>query len=597
MEKHRYTKTFDDSDLKYIYTSFIRINEGYIQSIFQRLELYLFETNRLTKFNETEFIPNHKGYKHTLKSTHKYKNVLEKNDYKSPLHNILIHKVGYIIDYIANMLNAIDIIDKSKWSDNFQVFKKSSMNLVKEAHSYYIETLKKGYPTLLFIQKKGDIKSEYQRIEKLMETPLNEHIEDFTLENMLSYETDLLNDILETVNNIVLNMNEPYTERYVEVNDDINSDLYNQEHYGLVDGTKCFMNEVYYYRHKYLILKKSYITYFNLIFFPFTLRVHYSDIIGIDIDNKIKNNPEFSRNSRFSPYVIPQLYNYHNNKEGENDELQEYRKHLTISKYIVRQTYVLNCFMNIFKEMIDIVCKLETITSYHPLNKFDLKLSLDDSIHYFPYIVIELEKIITSIQITNDKYSLADLININIQKNEQLNSYITNPIEYAKHNAIAIFLPIIHLTQLISNLYNMYGQFKDPRPEDTDSLINAYKNKIDIIYTQIFKTYNIDIDKGFNDEFTELKKKITVSEIGYDYKLPELVLCEREIITKIIEYIEKNREPNTGLLLRGNAMSNQFSYLSKLYKYAYMPYILNTLMKPKRLLALPLPMPMENLFK
>jgi hypothetical protein len=460
------------------------------------------------------------------------------------------------------------------------------------------------YPNLLFVHKEREndkeVNAEYKRIYDFIERPLDEHIEDFTLETMLQYEASLLNSILNAVNEIVLITYNAHPEstQYIEVEDDRDSYsvLYRTPYYGMIENGKQYINKMYYYHHNYMILKKSYITYFNLIFLPFVQRIRYASIFGIELDNTLKNHNEFSRNSRYSPYTIPQLYNYIGDNKGNNSVLDEYKRFLTISKYVSRQSFCLTSFMTIFKEMIGTISKLDSMQddTYHQLNKFNLYLSFDDSIYYFPFILVELEMMLTSLPVDVDE-NLPSLTALNIQRRTDINNNIKPKLIYDNHPSISLFLPIIYVIQFIRTLSDVYGQSKTPPTAETNNIIKFYKNRIDNAYEKIFLSYKINAAKT-KDKITELAINIsTTTTISYDYELHELVLVERDTIIKIIEYIINNRSQD-GLLYRMNTGSEKFSFLTKLYKNAYIPYLLKVIMKTKKLESLPLSIPMANLF-
>jgi hypothetical protein len=583
----QYTNSFNSNDLKFIHNQINKLCNIY-NLVFDKIKYYIIGNNyNYNDFKKKEILIGNSGTFTIVDSLNKtYSDTLNNPGYMSLLYKTLINKVQVLMNFVAQMLYTITYKDIDEWEKSFDIILDDVVDNIDIFNTYFKENLQKLHPDIKFINKEYD-ENERQDLEKFISNPLMENIYTFSLKEIILYDTDTLRAILHYLTEIVKYDKNPHEMRkYVIASGYINKNVLELSiNNGYIDkDDKKYVNTEFYYQYKYYVFTKRYSIYYNLIIIPFILRLHYSLKSGIDIDNKFKVSIEYARNNKLSPYVIPQLYNFNDNKKLT--ESQEYQKNASLYNYIIRQIYSISFYFNSFVEMLETVSIIDTKPlQENSLNMFKLYYIKDRSINIYSSIIKEFEKMTHYIDPT-EIYTITDLFNFDIAKNNIIENTMVPTISFEDYESGILFLPIV---SLITLLFELYNKDKKLSSESFWDSIDSHLDKIDDYYTRIFQKYKID-KTMYNNE--KMLYNIEKSIIDYDYDIGDIILYERELINESLNSFKFS--VTTSLIIKPK---ENIEKLSNFYKYVYTPFLVNMCMKPKEMKMLPISIPMTNLIK
>lgn len=583
----QYTNSFNSNDLKFIHRQINSLCNIY-NMVFDKIKYYIIENNfNYNDFKKNEILDGNSGTFIIVDSLNKtYETVLNNPGYMSILYKTLINKVQILMNFVAQLLYTIEYKDRDEWEKSFDIITNDVVDNIELYNTYFKENLQKLHPDIKFINKEYS-KNERQDLEKLISDPLMENMYTFSLKELMLYDIDTLRVLFHYLTEIIrYDTNPNEMRKYVLSDGYINKKVLKlNSNNGYIDkkDDKKYVNTEFYYQYKYYVFSKRYLIYYNLIIIPYILRLHYSLKSGIEIDNKFKFSVEYARTNKLSPYVIPQLYNYNDNKKLT--ESQEYQKNASLYNYIIRQIYSISNYFNSFTDMLETVSIIDTKPiQENSLNMFKLYYIKDLSIITYSSIIKEFEKITHYLDPT-EIYTITNLFEFDIAKNNIIANRL-NPVSYEDYESGILLLPIVDLIRLLFELYNKDNKI------NIDSFWNSIDSHLDTIddyYTRIFQKYKIDKTVYNNEKMLE---NIEKSIIDYDYDIGDIILYERMLINESLNSFKFSM--STGLIIKPK---ENIEKLSNFYKYVYTPFLVNMCMKPKEMKMLPISIPMTNLIK
>lgn len=582
-ETIRYTKTFSNVDVLYVNTTILKLEQQFINKIFQLLETYLLDEHPV---QYRVFIEKELSYINTFLYIDLFRKLyidFNKKSYDTEIYKLIAIKIDVIFLFINNLLEIINRKPIEEWEDDFNIILNDSRNSLDVSNDIFIRNIRELYPDLKFINEDtliDNYNDELDELENIFDDdPLKESNRKFTIDILFEYEKDYLHSILKIVSHTII-----YNEKKSKINSyifltDLDDNRFkplfeNQSNGYITKESYYYMNETFYYQFEYTKYKQRYIQIMNLKIIPLFIRLHYAHD-KISIDNMI-TDIEYPYNNKYSPYSIQQLYIQGKENVEAFDQVTQYKKDASLYYYVIKQHYSLSYFFNIFNILFNAMKDTTVINPYETVNNFILLYIDFDKGYIFSRLFKVFEKLETPDIETDNITEYNDFID-NQLTDQSKDIYLTS------YRSILRFRPILYLIQYLINLNKRIELSKNP--SNRVPSLNHIENLITNTYNLINNEYNItNIDSNIQELLSNINNNIYSTK----YSISTLILFEKDQIFKIINILNNSINSYTGLFYKELDYS-EIHLLTKFYEFAYIPYLLQLLLLNKRDASLMVP--------